>query len=280
MSELLQLANLQAPEGWSGKAQQDEELKPQLQQAKSKEWVLQGVGSAVEQVNIGGDKTETCLIVMVGSIKAYLPQSYAATKVNLRNFIDKQIEFVIEKMDLDNGLMIINRAKALEKKAQATWENLEEGQVRPAKVKVVTERGVMADIGGVLARIPRKELSWGYIEPSKAFKPGQELMLKIIRVDKENKKVAASLRAMMKNPWENISDLYRVNGEYKGVVTGYLNDPNTGGGIFVNLDSGVSVLCEWPALALPKVGDKVIVRIRGINPEKKRMTGQILRPVS
>lgn len=273
-----QASDLQTPEGWSGQATQPEDILIQLNQAKSKGWIIQGVGSAVEQLDLG-DRRENCLVVMLGHIKAYLPESFAATKVSLRNFVDKQIEFVIEKIDPENDIAIINRAKAIEKKASVTWEELKEGQNRAAKVKVVNERGISVDIGGVLARVPRRELSWGYIEPEKVFKPGQELIVHVLKIDKENKRVYASLRALEKDPWENIGALYRVNGEYKGTVTGFLNDPNTGGGIFVNLETGVSVLCEWPALVTPKVGEKVLIRIRSIRPEKRRMTGQIIKPL-
>ncbi|MBC7238535.1 MAG: S1 RNA-binding domain-containing protein, partial [Chloroflexi bacterium] len=70
--------------------------------------------------------------------------------------------------------------------AKKTWEEIEEGQIGTATVRLVTPYRVIVDIGGIQAVIPPSELSWGWVnDPRDIVQVGESFDVKIIHVDRE-----------------------------------------------------------------------------------------------
>lgn len=196
-------------------------------------------------------------------------------------------------IDRDHNLFVASWKAALEEMAQRTWEEIEEGQLKTATVRLVTPYRVIVNIGGIQAVIPSAEIAWGWVsDPRDVVQVGESFDVKIIQVDRENGKVRASVRETLPNPWETVSQKYRVGNEYLGTVTGVREFTreiegegiNASGsdifvGVFVELEKGVTVLC--PPMRYQQVvpGDRVIVRVNRVKPEECRMSGSLVRRI-
>lgn len=95
-------------------------------------------------------------------------------------------------------------------------------------------------------------------------------------VDKENKRVKVSHKALEKNPYPDCLTRYQKGQEALGIVTGIEEY-----GIFVNLEPAVDILCKNQKIGSKRitVGDRVTVGIIEINQKKERMYGKLIRKI-
>ena len=69
--------------------------------------------------------------------------------------------------------------------------------------------GAFVDLGGADGLVHISELSWSRVKhPSEVVKPGQEVDVYVISVDRDTKKIALSLRRAQEDPWLTIEDRY------------------------------------------------------------------------
>ena len=99
-------------------------------------------------------------------------------------------------------------------------------------------------------------MSWGHVTRPKDFvKKGQEIELKVIRLDPAEKRINLSLKHFSEDPWLHFEDKYHVNDIVKGHVTKL-----TDFGAFIELEEGI----EGEAQAnLPDQGVRYYGRIYG-----------------
>ena len=122
-----------------------------------------------------------------------------------------------------------NRAILSERAAMQEWraaqkerllEELTEGEVRTGKVASIRNFGVFVDLGGADGLAHLSELSWDrHVNPEDLFQVGQEISVYVMRVDRENKKIALSIRRATPEQWEDLIGRYSVGDVVPGVVT-------------------------------------------------------------
>jgi small subunit ribosomal protein S1 len=102
----------------------------------------------------------------------------------------------------------------------------------------VTRFGVFVELGGVEGLIHVSELSWGRVRhPSDAVGCGQHVEVKVLSVDREQGRVALSLKDLTPDPWKTVEDRYQVGQVVEGVVTNVVRF-----GAFVGLEEGLEGL--------------------------------------
>jgi small subunit ribosomal protein S1 len=102
----------------------------------------------------------------------------------------------------------------------------------------ITRFGVFVELGGVEGLIHVSELSWGRVRhPSDAVCCGQPVEVKVLSVDREQGRVALSLKDLMPDPWQTVEDRYKVGEIVEGVVTNVVRF-----GAFVGLEEGLEGL--------------------------------------
>ncbi len=102
----------------------------------------------------------------------------------------------------------------------------------------ITRFGVFVELGGVEGLIHVSELSWGRVRhPSDAVCCGQHVEVKVLSVDREQGRVALSLKDLMPDPWQTVEDRYSVGEIVEGVVTNVVRF-----GAFVGLEEGLEGL--------------------------------------
>ncbi|MCH8741405.1 S1 RNA-binding domain-containing protein [Patescibacteria group bacterium] len=122
------------------------------------------------------------------------------------------------------------------------------------------------------------ELDWKIIEdPSEIVKIGQKVKAKII--DLASEKVSLSLKALKKDPWENIKKKYKKGDIVKGEVTKF--NPF---GAFVQITSEIQGLCHISEFGSQnkmeddlKIGKKYDFKILLIDPKEHRMSLKLVQ---
>jgi len=93
------------------------------------------------------------------------------------------------------------------------YENIEKkykiGEVHKGTVTKILDYGCFVKIeDGIEGLIHNSELDWTNrnIKPSKVLSVSQSIEFKIVNIDKEQKRISLSYKAILENPWEKIKD--------------------------------------------------------------------------
>ncbi len=107
-------------------------------------------------------------------------------------------------------------------------------------VTSITSYGAFVKIiDGVEGLLHISDMSWiqKIKNPSELVKAGQNLDLKIIKIDKNNRKISLSLKHLLENPWDKVKEKYKkgtfVKGKIKTITTF---------GVFIELEEGIDAL--------------------------------------
>ncbi len=224
--------------------------------------------------------------VSLGSgIKAFLPISQSdSQKVEkpekLLGFTGK---FYVERLYSDNKAnVVVNRRKFLEESMEASREaffnDVSIGDTVKGVVKSFTSFGAFIDLGGFDGLLHINDMSWGHVTRPKDFvKKGQEIELKVIRLDPEEKRINLSLKHFSEDPWLHFEDKYHVDDRVKGTVTKL-----TDFGAFIELEEGIEGLAHisefsWvkkvnKASDMVKIGDEVECMVLGYDIQAGRVS--------
>ncbi|HUX52089.1 MAG TPA: 30S ribosomal protein S1 [Spirochaetia bacterium] len=187
-------------------------------------------------------------------------------------YVGLKSRYYIDRLYSDNRVNIVLSRRAwleeeVEKKRGEFFEHVKIGDVIEGIVKSFTSFGSFIDLGGFDGLLHINDMSWGHVTRPKDFvKKGQRIMLKVIRMDPEDKKINLSLKHMTEDPWNLFEDKYQVDQVVKGKVTKL-----TDFGAFVELEEGIEGLAHISELSwvkrishpkeLLKIGDEVEAKI-------------------
>lgn len=222
------------------------------------------------------------LVVDLG-LRAFLPASQVERGYvnDLGKYLGQVIRVKIIEIDRHKNRVILSRKKVLEEEREraraAFWESVEEGQVRIGTVKSLTDFGAFVDLGGVDGLLHVSELSYGRVKhPAEVLKEGEEIKVKVLRLDREKGKVSLGLKQVLPDPWENVAERYPEG----AIVTGKVARLATFGA-FVELEPGVDGLIHISQLSDRRVtraeevvqpGQVVRVKVTQVKPEERRIS--------
>ena len=225
------------------------------------------------EVDLGVDRMAFLPISQADAEKVDKPESLLGTKS----------KFYIERLYSDNKLNpVVNRRKFLEEeineKRDAFFGSVQIGDTVKGTVKSFTSFGAFIDLGGFDGLLHINDMSWGHVARPKDFvKKGQEIELKVIRLDPEEKRINLSLKHFTEDPWVHFEDKYHVDDIVKGKVTKL-----TEFGAFVELEKGIEGLVHISEFSWTKkvnkpgdmvnVGDEVEVMILGYDIQNGRVS--------
>jgi len=206
------------------------------------------------EVDLGVDRMAFLPISQADSEKVEKPESLLGLKS----------KFYIERLYSDNKLNpVVNRRKYLEEeineKRDAFFNTVQIGDSVKGAVKSFTSFGAFIDLGGFDGLLHINDMSWGHVARPKDFvKKGQEIELKVIRLDPAEKRINLSLKHFAEDPWIHFEEKYHVNDVVKGKVTKL-----TEFGAFVELEEGIEGLVHISEFSwtkkVNKPGDMVTV---------------------
>ncbi|MCR5171860.1 MAG: 30S ribosomal protein S1 [Treponema sp.] len=220
-----------------------------------------------------------------GDIHAFLPISQSdSTKVeDPKKLIGLESKFYIERLYSDNKAnVVVNRRKYLEeamnKNRDEFFANTQVGDTVKGTVKSFTSFGAFIDLGGFDGLLHINDMSWGHVTRPKDFvKKGQEIELKVICLNPEDKRINLSLKHFSEDPWMHFEEKYHVEDIVEGTVTKL-----TDFGAFIELEEGIEGLAHisefsWTkkinkASDMVKIGDKVKCMILGYDIQAGRVS--------
>jgi small subunit ribosomal protein S1 len=223
------------------------------------------------------------LTVDVG-VRAFMPASRSGTKdaVELEKLVGTEINCRITKLDVMDEDVVVDRRVVLEEQArgvtEARREAMKEGDVLPGTVRTLMPYGAFVDLGGVDGLLHISDISHSRVSKSEdALSVGQELQVKILKIDPETKKISLGLKQLQAEPWETATDRYQAGQRITGKVSRL-----TDFGAFIELEPGVEGLIHISEMAwskkvrhpsdILKQGDSVDAVILGIKPEERRIS--------
>ncbi|WP_259423801.1 30S ribosomal protein S1 [Coxiella burnetii] len=222
--------------------------------------------------------------VDLNSVRAFLPGSLVDVKpVRDPGYLeDKEIDFKIIKMDQRRNNVVVSRRAVMEAETsaerQARLEELQEGQEIKGVIKNITDYGAFVDLGGVDGLLHITDMAWGRVKhPSDLLNVGDEVHVKVLKFDRDKKRVSLGMKQLADDPWAKIERRYPVNSRVFGKVTNI-----TDYGCFVKLEEGVEGLVHTSELdwtnknihpsKVVQSGEEVEVMVLEIDEERRRIS--------
>ena len=200
---------------------------------------------------------------------------------NLEKNINNKISLKVLEVDQTRNRAILSeRALMQELKEQAKQKvmlDLVEGQIIKAKIIGLSSFGAFVDINGADGLIHISELSWNKLNsPSEVVEVGQEMDVYILNLDRENKRIALSLKRLTPGPWDEISNNMPIGSKVKAVITRIVEF-----GVFARIqDMGVEGLIHISELSdlddinpadIVSVDQEVEVTVVSLDAERRRL---------
>ena len=160
---------------------------------------------------------------------------------------------------------------------EAFFNSIEVGYIVKGTPQRFTDFGAFVNVNGFDCLAHISDLSWsGCKKCSDVLELNKTYEFKILKIDRENKKVSLGYKQLQPKPWELVADKYHAGDVVKGKVVRIVSF-----GAFVEVEKDVDGLVhvsqisnEWldnPTSVL-KVGDEVEAKILEIDTEKEKMT--------
>ena len=180
-------------------------------------------------------------------LKGFLPSSKADIQrvESGEEFVGLKSKFYLERLYSEKKInIILNRRKWLEedidKRREAFFATTQIGDTVKGVVKSFTSFGAFIDLGGFDGLLHINDMSWGHVtRPKDYVRKGQEIELKVIRLELEEKRINLSLKHFSQDPWFTFEEKYHVNDIVKGKVTKL-----TDYGAFIELEEGIEGLAH------------------------------------
>ncbi|MDR2192090.1 MAG: S1 RNA-binding domain-containing protein [Endomicrobium sp.] len=192
----------------------------------------------------------------------------------------QKIRVQVMKVDKASGKISLNMKSLTAQPWDSARERFPVGLIMKGKVSSVADYGAFVELEqGIEGLLHISEYAWndGDAAFRKNVKVGNEIEVKIIEVNQENKKIALSVKKMQPNPWDEAFRHYAPGTKVKGIVANLMPF-----GAFVKLPEGIEGLVHisdfsWtkkvkrPEDAVKK-GDEIEVMILEVNPQKEKIS--------
>lgn len=223
------------------------------------------------------------LTVDVG-VRAFMPASRSGTRdaAELEKLVGSQINCRITKLDVTDEDVVVDRRVVLEEQArvdaQGRFAAMKEGDTVNGTVRSLMAYGAFVDLGGVDGLLHVSDIAWNRVnKPEDVLSEGQEVRVRILKIDSETKKISLGLKQLEPEPWEKVPEKYQLGQRVTGKVSRL-----TDFGAFIEIEPGVEGLIHISEMAwgkkvrhpkdLLKQGDQVEAVILGIKPEERRVS--------
>ena len=229
-------------------------------------------------------KTKGGLTLDVFGMEGFLPSSLIDSRPagNLDDYLGQELETKLIRLSRSKNNIVLSR-KILtdeivnEQKAE-TMSRIAEGYVVEGTVSTLTEYGAFVDIGGIDGLLHITDMSWNRVNrASDLFKTGDNVQVKILKINPEKEKISLGYKQLIPDPWEAIEEVYPIGARVKGKVSSV-----TEYGAFVELEPGIEGLVHISEMSWSKRidrpksvvqrGDEIEVQILGMDSKDHRIS--------
>ena len=146
--------------------------------------------------------------------------------------------------------VVVSRRKHLEEQqrasAAAVRTSIVPGAILTGRVASVPAFGAFVDLGGgIQGLLHVSEMGWSRVtNPNDIVAPGDQITVKVLRVDDATRKISLGLKQLLDDPWTTVATTYAVGDVRTGRVTRVADF-----GAFVELEPGVEGLAHASTFA-------------------------------
>ncbi|MCR3756461.1 MAG: 30S ribosomal subunit protein S1 [Candidatus Westeberhardia cardiocondylae] len=221
----------------------------------------------------------------INGIPAFLPGSLIDIRQIQKDFScleGQEIELKIIKLDQKRNNIVVSRRAVVdidnEQERNQALENLKEGMKIKGIIKNLTNYGAFIDLGFIDGLLHITDMAWKRVKhPSEIVSIGDEILVKVLKFDKEKTRVSLGLKQLGRDPWVSITDRYPVGMKLTGKVTNL-----TDYGCFVEIEDGIEGLVhisemDWrnknvhPS-KIVNINDVINIKILDIDEQRHRIS--------
>ncbi|MBQ9858631.1 MAG: S1 RNA-binding domain-containing protein, partial [Oscillospiraceae bacterium] len=223
------------------------------------------------------------VVVMVKGLRVFVPASQTGIPKDepMTSLLKEKVKLRITEVNQSRRRIVGSiRAVAYEErkaKADAVWNEIEEGKKYTGVVKSMTSYGAFVDIGGIDGMIHVSEISWSRIkQPSDVLSVGDEIEVYVISFDKEKRKISLGYKTEENNPWTKFTTSVAVGDVVNVKIVKLMPF-----GAFAEIIPGVDGLIHISQIADRRIatpaevlseGQEVDVKVTEINEEKHKVS--------
>lgn len=201
------------------------------------------------------------------------PRRRAAYKTRL---VGSRLPVKIIEIDQERKRLVMSVKAAEKELRKKRLAELQVGETITGTVINIVDFGAFVDLGGVDGLIHISNLAWHQVDhPSKVVTVGDEVDVRVDKVDVERDRISLNRKVCLPNPWQQFAAQHQDGDLLEGVVTNV-----TDFGAFVLLPGDIEGLVHVSEMRIfgeghPRdvlqTGDVVIVRLLSIDSEEQRV---------
>lgn len=222
------------------------------------------------------------LTVDVG-VRAFMPASRSGVRdaAEMEKLVGQEITCRITKLDVTDEDVVVDRRVISEELARAQeqgrYSEMKEGEIVSGTVRSFATYGAFVDLGGIDGLLHISDISWSRVKAAEdVLTIGQELQLKVLKVDAEGRRVSLGLKQLEPEPWETAAERYTVGQRISGTVSRLMDF-----GAFVELEPGIEGMIHVSEMSwvkkvhkpsdILKEGDTVEAVVLSVKQEERRI---------
>lgn len=222
------------------------------------------------------------LVVDVG-VRAFIPASMVERHFveDFSDYKGRTLRVIVKEIDRETNKVILSQKDVLDKEYEQNKKlklaELKVGSEVSGTVSRITNFGAFVDLDGIDGLVHLSELAWKHVKSAdEVVTVGQQVTVKILKVEAELGKVSLSLKATQPGPWEKMANEIAVG----DVLTGTVKRITTFGA-FVEVKEGIEGLVHISQLAyrrvaspyeVVKLNQEVQVKVIDFTPADKRLS--------
>ncbi len=152
--------------------------------------------------------------------------------------VGQEIDVEVIEINSDTHKLRVSYKRLLPKPFDEFLKKHKEGEVIRGTVSSITDFGAFVKIDGIEGLLHNQDASWEKnIRCKDLFKTGQEIEVKIVKINQDDQKISLNRKSLEESPIEKYAKAHKMN----ELVTGTIRDIKDFG-VFVSLQDGVDAL--------------------------------------
>ncbi|PHO10464.1 MULTISPECIES: 30S ribosomal protein S1 [Malaciobacter] len=248
-----------------------EEIKDQLE-----------VGDTIT-VTVSNFESYGAFVDLGNDIEGLLHISEITWNKNIKNpkeilTLGEEVNVEVIELDIDKKRLRVSLKNLQEKPFAKFLKENNVGDVIKGKVATLTDFGAFVTIGEIDGLLHNEEASWETNAKCKSmFKKGDEVEVKIIKIDKDKENISLSIKEISDSPAKKFQDAHRIGDIVKGPIKDVKDF-----GLFIKLDDNLDGLVRTedfgPLKADEvKIGEEIEAVVVNIDTKRNRVRLSIKR---
>ena len=240
------------------------------------------VGDTIK-VTVSNIEPYGAFVDLGNDIEGFLHISEISWDKNIKNPKDhisegQEIDVEVIEIDAKGHRLRVSLKNLLPKPFDEFKAKFKEGDVVKGVVTTITNFGAFVRVGCVEGLLHNEDASWDRNDKCKdMFKAGDELEVKIIKIDSAEQKISLSLKDLKQSPVQAFANKFSVGDIVKGTIRDIKDF-----GVFVELGDNVDALIRKEDLgsvdaSTLKIGDEIEAAIAFIDEKKNRIRLSVRR---